>query len=50
MKKQAVNKYLAALLLVLMFASGLGIGYIWASNKIISIHSAILCKFSGLGT
>jgi len=48
MKGKPHNYYLAALFFVLAFASGIGIGYIYAVSRSIMIYSQVTCRFPGL--
>ena len=42
------SKYLAALFFVLALASGVGIGYVWASGRAIQVF--VVCHFPMLRT
>jgi hypothetical protein len=48
--KNQIRYYLVALAAVLVFASGVGIGYIWAAGKVIQVWTAVTCNFPAIIT
>ena len=49
MKKPNRFPLYASCVAALIFISGLGIGYIYGTNRVVQIASFVVCKFTGVG-